>query len=109
MKGFIIILGLLMYSCCAINIKYTDADSSLLFRNDNKRQIWLSSLNSAQQINIFKHEEKGDTLYISYKRGNFTKPNNIVPLHDNIKYLKCANKLYKVEIKDNQYNLTELE
>lgn len=109
MKGYIIILGLLMFSCSAIKINYTDTDSSLLFQNDNKGKIWLSSLNSAHQINIIKHEEKGDTLYITYERGTFTKPNNIVPLNDNIKYLRCANKLYKVETKEDQYNLIELK
>lgn len=109
MKGYIIILGLLMFNCSAIKINYTDTDSSLLFQNDNKGKIWLSSLNSAHQINIIKHEEKGDTLYITYERGTFTKPNNIVPLNDNIKYLRCANKLYKVETKEDQYNLIELK
>ncbi len=98
-----------MFSCCAIKIKYTDVDSSLLFQNNDKGQIWLSSLNSAQQINIIKHEEKGDTLYITYERGAFTKPNNIMHLNENVKYLKCANKLYKVRIIQNQYNLTELK
>ncbi len=109
MKTHIIILKLLMFSCGTIKIKYTDSDSSLLFHNNHKGKIWLSSLNSAQQINIIKYEKKGDTLYITYKRGVFIKPNIIIPLNGNIKYLKCANKLYKVEVIENQYNLTALK
>ena len=43
--------------------------------------------------------------FLVYERGAFTKPNNIIPLNENIKYLRCAKKLYKVEIKRNQFNL----
>lgn len=108
MKGYNLILGLLMFSCCAIKIQHTDADPSLFFQNNDKGEIWLSSLNSVQQINITSHKVKEDTLYVNYKRGAFTKPNNIVPLNKNIKYLKCANKLYKIEFAKNKYNIIEL-
>lgn len=95
-------------SCCCLQIKHTDIDGSLLFQQDEKGRIWLSSLNSAQQIKITEFKYEGDTLIINYKRGVFCKSNNILPLKDNTKFLKCANKFYKVEKVKNEFQVIEI-
>jgi len=108
MKGiFIFLVGLFMFSCNVIKIAHFDNDASLIFQNDDQGQIWLSTLNSAQQINIIELKYKGDTLVINYERGAFVSPNNIIPLNEKTKYLKCANKLYRVELSGEQYKITE--
>lgn len=109
MKNIIPFFSLFIVSCCSIQVKHTDTDTSLLFQQDDKGRIWLSSLNSAQQIRITKFNYEGDTLVITtYKRCVICKANNILPLKDGTKYLKCANKQYKVEKISNGFKIIEV-
>lgn len=104
MKKATIILWLI--GCVTIN--NTDYDNSLLFMNNDKGEIVLSTTNSAQQIKITKCLLKEDTLIVNYKRGALIRPKNILPLNDKIRYLKCANKIYVVNYTDSKYNLKEV-
>jgi hypothetical protein len=106
-RKLVIFTVLFLFSCNSIKVTYIDNDSSLLFQHDENGCVWLSSLNSSQQINITKSIQKGDTLLINYKRGALVSMNNIIPLNSNTKYLKCANKLYRVEFEGNQFKLIE--
>ena len=109
MKNIIAFFSLFIVSCCSVQVKHTDNDSSLLFQLDDKGRIWLSSLNSAQQIRITKFEYEGNTLVITtYKRCVSCKANNILPLKDDTKYLICANKKYKVEKGSNGFKIMEV-
>lgn len=94
--------------CCSIKIRHSDQDNSLMFQQNKAGEIWLSSLHSAQQIKITDYKYEGDTLIIAYKRGLFCTPNNVLPLNDYTKYLKCANKLFKVEKNNKKYDLIEM-
>ena len=107
-KKIVLLLGLFLCFGCTIMVTSTTNDISLLIQNDSKEQIRLSSLNSAQQINITKYQLKGDTLEIDYKRGIFASVNNVVPLNNDTKFLKCANVLYKIELIEGQYMLTKM-
>jgi hypothetical protein len=115
MKKIIAFLGMgFMISCYSTRFNETDNDPSLAFYTNDKGSIFLSSNsgNSAEITLLKKYKYEGDTLIITkYKRCVFCSNKNIqpLPLKDNIKYLKCANKLYKVEITENQYNLIELK
>lgn len=104
MKQLIILLGLLMTT----TIKFSDNDESLIFSNNDKGEVWISSMNSAQQTKIIRNELKGDTLFVDYKRGLFVKSNNILPLSKKIRYIIIANKTYIVSFEDNKYSLVEM-
>lgn len=80
-----------------IRVTTTDNDNSLFFQNNEKGEIFLSSFNSAQQIRITKCYTTDDTLFVNYKRGAFLRPNNVLPLDSNTKYLKCANNKYLIK------------
>lgn len=108
MKNILALLSFIfMVSCCSTHIKYTDVDSSLIFQQNDKGEIWLSSMNSSNQINITEKKYEGDTLIIGYRRGAFCSSNNIIPLKADTKYLKCANKLYMVERDVKGFKITE--
>lgn len=106
MKRFplLFLLGLFV----SIRVSTNDKDESLFFGNNEKGEIYLSSLNSAQQIRITKSNIIGDTLFVNYKRGAFIRPNNVLPLDKRIKYLKCANKKYLIKFEDEKYEIIDL-
>lgn len=98
-----------MLGCSSVKIMHTDNDNSLIFQQNEQGEIWLSSMNSAQQIKITKQEQVDDTLFITYKRGAFLSSNNVLQLSDKVKYLKCANILYKVRTKGGKFSIENLE
>ena len=115
MKKIIVFLGLgFMMSCYSTRFKEKDNDPSIAFYSNEKGNIFLSSNleNSAEITLLKKYKYKGDTLIITkYKRCVFCSYKNAIPLplKDDTKYLKCANKLFKVENKNKQYKLIELK
>jgi len=90
---------------CSTQISDMNKDTSLFFVQDENGKVRMSSLNSFHQIKITKYEYVKDTLIISYKRGAFTSTNNVLPLQEDTKYLKCANQVYVVERKGNSINI----
>lgn len=108
-KTIMIFTFCFILSCCSIKIRPTDTDTSLIFQQNENGQIWLSSMNSAQKINITNYKYEGDTLSIIYKRGLLCTINNVLPLKDNTKYLKCASKLYKVEKGAKGFEIEEIK
>ena len=100
----IILIGLFVSKRVSTN----DIDESLFFRNNEKGEICLSSLNSSQQIHISKSYRTGDTLFVNYKRGIFIRPKNVLPLDSTIKYLKCANKKHLIKFEDEKYIIIDM-
>lgn len=92
----------------SIRVSTNDKDESLFFESNEKGEIYLSSLNSAQQIRITKSYMIGDTLFVNYRRGAFIRSNNVLPLDNSIKYLKCANKKYLIKFEDEKYKMIDL-
>lgn len=97
-----------MVSSCSATIKVTETDDSLLLLNNIDGTINLTSLNSAHQIDILKTTHDNDTLFVDYKRGAFCKSDNILKLNNNVRFIKCAKKLYRVEKKQNSYQIVEI-
>jgi len=91
---YIVVLTLL--GCSPTIVLYTQDDESLLIQKNSTGELWLSSLNSAQKINIISQENVGDTLFVSYKRGIFRSPVDVLRLEDKTKFVKCANQLYEI-------------
>jgi hypothetical protein len=110
MKYICIVLILsLTVSCCSVKVNSSDTDPSLIFQQNSKGEIWLSSLNSAHQVEITKHRMDNDTLIIEYKRGVLcSKEKNLLPLNESTQFLKCANRLYKVEKNEKGFQINEL-
>jgi hypothetical protein len=95
---FFILSSVLLSGCFSVVVNFADTDKSLLILG-GKGKINLSTLNSSQTIKIIKTQYIGDTLFVSYKRGVFNNTHNanILFLKDETRFLKCANKLYRVE------------
>jgi hypothetical protein len=108
MRNIFAFFSLLLVCCYSIQIKHTDVDTSLLFQQDDNGRMWLSSLNSAQQIKITKFEYEGDTLIVTYRRCAFCSSNNVLPLKDDTKYLKCASELYTVEKMEKGFQIVKV-
>lgn len=103
MKRVPILFLLGLFVC--IRVTTNDDDRSLLFNYNENGDIFLSSLNSAQQIRITKYYTTDDTLFVNYKRGAFLRPNNVLPLDSTTKYLKCANNKYLIKKEGQKYLL----
>lgn len=105
----IVVIFLFIIGCCSTKITPKDTDSSLSFYQDETGNVRLSSLNSAEQTKITKYEYLQDTLIIFYKKSAFNSSKNILPLQDDIKFLKCANQLYLVKRDGDKINILKGE
>lgn len=111
MKNIFVLLSLVfIVSCYSVKFKNTDTDSSITFYKDDKGRVFLSSMNSAQKTVITKFKYVGDTLVIlEYKRSAFYNADNLLPLKNDSKYLKCANQLFKIKKNENGFNVVEIQ
>ncbi|PJJ52980.1 hypothetical protein CLV45_3638 [Hymenobacter chitinivorans DSM 11115] len=72
----------------------------MLLQEDGR--VVISSLNSAQQTKIIHQQQAGDTLLVAYKtwvplfRREYSAAESTVPLTAQIRYVKCANRRYRV-------------
>ncbi|MBD2714994.1 hypothetical protein KBK19_08105 [Microvirga sp. STR05] len=86
----------LFTGCLSTKVPPTESDSALLMLLNN-RQLTVTSLSSAIQTNITRQEQKGDTLVLTYTIGAFLRnPSNTVAVAENIRYVRCANQVYRV-------------
>ncbi len=114
MKKIMAFLGLgFMISCYSTRFNEIDNNPSLAFYTNDKGSVFLSSNsgNSAEITLLKKYKYEGDTLVITkYKRCVFCSNKNVqpLPLKDDTKYLKCANKLYKVEKEEKGFRVLEI-
>jgi hypothetical protein len=106
LKRLSLIAFAFMVSSCGVTIKVTETDDSLL--SNINGTINITSLNSAHQVNIVRTVLDKDTLFVDYKRGTFCKSNNVLKLNDSVKFIKCAKKLFRVEKKQNSYQIVEV-
>jgi hypothetical protein len=95
-KKLLYLFAFMMFGCSSVKVIYMQNDDSLMIRQNTKGELWISSMHSAQQIKIISQEQVEDTLFVSYRRGVFLSPNNVLALTDKTKYLKCANRVYEV-------------
>ncbi|UOQ73084.1 hypothetical protein [Hymenobacter cellulosilyticus] len=98
--------ALALTSCLSSKISPSTEDSALIYQQEDG-QIMLSSLSSPLPIKIVRHQQVGDTLFVTYRRGAFLTPNSRVPLTGQTTYLKCANRSYKVEKTASGFQLAE--
>ena len=101
------LLYLFMFS--SFSVKYNEVDSSLAYRNNEQGEVVLYSRNSAERLNITRRKVKGDTLFVSYRRGPRVRIDNVLPLSDPIKYVVCAGNVYQVEQNEHGFQMTKSE
>ena len=108
MKNVIFLFCLTYFmGCYSVKVTEKDIDPSLFFQEDGEGRILLSTFNSSQKISITDYYVRHDTLVINYERCLICNPNNILPLNPNIKYLKCANRVFKVSENKGIYQIIE--
>jgi hypothetical protein len=98
--------ALLLSSCLSAKVSPTTEDASFGYRQQ-EGQILLSSTSSALKTRIIRHQQTGDTLFVTYRKGAFLAPNARVPLTGQAAYLKCANRLYKVSKTASGFELSQ--
>jgi hypothetical protein len=97
----LLLLALPLAGCLSSKVRPTQEDSTFMLIQENG-QSRISSTSSAVQTPITKQQKLGDTLLLTYKRkGLFYSrtrawTRSVVPLNDQIRYVQCANRLFRV-------------
>jgi hypothetical protein len=97
------LLALPLAGCLSSKVSPTTQDAAFMLVQENGQPV-ISSFSSAVNTRITGQEKSGDTLLVTYKKTALRSrasrldawEHSRVPLDDQTKYVRCANRLFRV-------------
>jgi len=96
----LLLLGLPLAGCASTKVRPTTDDADFMLLQENGR-VRISSTSSAVQTRIIQQNQVGDTLLVTYRKGAFinrfaAQAHSIVQPGEQAKYVRCANRQFRV-------------